>query len=382
MARALQQKESRDELGIGSIRDAIAETLFPGTSTLHTRARYFLFIPWAYQRAAARPSRSGLAERLREEEGDLITCLKVTADDDTKGIIGRDAGAALIRMPSTLYWQGLHVWGIRQVGGSQATIQRLLARRSGPVVRDDDGASLDATALSVWHHSLPPMPSGFPDDATFALSFDEADFLAERLRTEPSTRDSSLAELVGVAADHRAVNNIWDHPHLGSLSPRIRDVVEQGRLFSGLMHGAAWLYNVILAELRGDPPLIDQHRASFARWARDDDAAVATAANWDLAGLWAATGNVPQGASGFVSRWQAYLREFGPDSLVDNPRARNLVASRECAMKGANARTVNTKALDQWGGASATGALDFRWSTARLLLSDIRTGLELADAAN
>ncbi len=34
-----------DELGIGAIRDAIADILFPGTSVLHTRTRYLLFIP-------------------------------------------------------------------------------------------------------------------------------------------------------------------------------------------------------------------------------------------------------------------------------------------------------------------------------------------------
>lgn len=33
-------KESRDELGIGGIRDSIADQLFPGTSTIQTRLRY------------------------------------------------------------------------------------------------------------------------------------------------------------------------------------------------------------------------------------------------------------------------------------------------------------------------------------------------------
>lgn len=41
-------RETRDELGLGSIRNALADLLFPGTTTLQTRARYFLFIPWIY----------------------------------------------------------------------------------------------------------------------------------------------------------------------------------------------------------------------------------------------------------------------------------------------------------------------------------------------
>jgi hypothetical protein len=39
-----KQEGTVDELGIGSIRDALADALFPGTSVLHTRLRYVLFI--------------------------------------------------------------------------------------------------------------------------------------------------------------------------------------------------------------------------------------------------------------------------------------------------------------------------------------------------
>ena len=41
-----KEQNTRDELGIGAIRDALADQLFPGTGTVQTRARYFLFIPW------------------------------------------------------------------------------------------------------------------------------------------------------------------------------------------------------------------------------------------------------------------------------------------------------------------------------------------------
>jgi hypothetical protein len=34
-----------DELGIGSIRDAVADNLFPGISTIQTRAKYFFIVP-------------------------------------------------------------------------------------------------------------------------------------------------------------------------------------------------------------------------------------------------------------------------------------------------------------------------------------------------
>jgi hypothetical protein len=40
---AFREQDTRDELGLGTIRDGFANILFPGTSTIQTRARYFLF---------------------------------------------------------------------------------------------------------------------------------------------------------------------------------------------------------------------------------------------------------------------------------------------------------------------------------------------------
>lgn len=44
-----QERDSRDELGLGAIRDSISDHLFPGTSTIQTRLRYMLFVPWIFR---------------------------------------------------------------------------------------------------------------------------------------------------------------------------------------------------------------------------------------------------------------------------------------------------------------------------------------------
>lgn len=43
--RLLGDQTALDELGIGSVRDAYADLLFPGISTLQTRAKDFVLIP-------------------------------------------------------------------------------------------------------------------------------------------------------------------------------------------------------------------------------------------------------------------------------------------------------------------------------------------------
>jgi hypothetical protein len=53
-----REKGTVDELGLGTIRDAFADRLFPGTSVLQTRTRYWLFVPWLYLRLEARRGRT------------------------------------------------------------------------------------------------------------------------------------------------------------------------------------------------------------------------------------------------------------------------------------------------------------------------------------
>ena len=66
----LNGPDTRDELGVGTIRDALADTLFPGTTTIQTRARYFLLIPWLYQMLEKRRAvRHGLCRgRVADDE--------------------------------------------------------------------------------------------------------------------------------------------------------------------------------------------------------------------------------------------------------------------------------------------------------------------------
>ena len=135
------ERESRDELGVGQVRDALSDTLFPGTSTLLTRARYMILIPWCFMAAG----RSGgtteaIARRVDDFERSLIPALK--ADGDEEGLLGRVAGRGLKDLPSSLYWVALRQFGI--LSSPSLAIQDAIELGS-PTLSDDDegdGASL------------------------------------------------------------------------------------------------------------------------------------------------------------------------------------------------------------------------------------------------
>jgi len=94
-----------------------SDLLVPGTSTIQTRARYFLFVPWIYRNVERRlrskkaAGKDEIAKRLRNDEIRLINYL--ADSDDSEGTIGIDARQTLKRLPSSIYLNGLHAWGIR-----------------------------------------------------------------------------------------------------------------------------------------------------------------------------------------------------------------------------------------------------------------------------
>jgi hypothetical protein len=388
VARALSQSESRDELGVGSVRDALAELLFPGTNTLQTRTRYFLFVPWSFQASARASSPAELRRHVRRTEERLIRALVANSPRREPGIIGRLAGDKLQRMPSSVYWHGLHVWGIRRTVGSEGVIERAMWRARKARIRDDTGEHIGGSEL-IWSPQLPAVPDEFPDGVDLNLGFDEADFLLQSLSTEPATAGSMLATL---AQDKRAATALgaaeraWLYPHLGQLPAEIRSVVEQARRFSLLIKGATLLYNIILSEMDGRAELAEWHREAFDDWAIDAAAAGSRLVDWKLRDLWSielrtdppATlgARVPDLTQQFVGKWLRLVQGRPLRRLADNVEARALIVDRERRMKRGNARTANVRALKQWGGDSGTATLDFRWGVARALLNDIHDGLQ------
>jgi hypothetical protein len=71
-----REKGTVDELGIGTVRDALADLMFPGTSTIMTRARYYIIIPWIYRRQESKKTPSNeIANSARKDEIAVIEAL-------------------------------------------------------------------------------------------------------------------------------------------------------------------------------------------------------------------------------------------------------------------------------------------------------------------
>ena len=378
-----QEKESRDELGLGSVRDSFADQLFPGTSTIQTRLRYMLFVPWIYhfleeQRLPA----ESFANQADLLERNLVQPLMDS--DDLAGVFGKTAGKNLKRLPSSVYWAGLGVWGIRLTPFSQDEYHRridevyrrrhtLKALEKHAKARGDDVDQEQRMATPSWHPRLPEPPEEFPSKVDFALSREEAEFIRDRIQVACPNSLLSFLVLHCEPADTHAP---WAHPDYANFSDQHKELLIHARLFSEVMHGAALSYNVQLAKLRNHDELVAEHQASFNKWTASFPLEEVRA--WSVSRLWELTIDhghsvAPQTRS-FVQQWIDHTRK-SPKDLLSNAEALNLIKRREMKLKGTRSRFRNQRALEQWGGYSGVGRLVYRWPNVETLLNDLYQGM-------
>jgi hypothetical protein len=381
LLRSLEEPGTVDALGLGSVRDAFSSLLSPGTSTIQTRLRYFVFLPWIFARLEEqRVPPAEFARRLRDTEARLIDCLRHLGPN--QGVLGYSAGRELKRLPSEAYWGGLGSWGLRRLDLSLAEYGKRAAAlgRLRPD-RDDDG-NATKRAVSMWASMPGPPPDFLEIELTFDLSPEEAQLLVDHIRQRhPGTLLAVMCGQPGLVLD---TDFPWDLPAAG-LPQRLHEVLRHAQCFSELTVGPQHTYNVLLAQKAREEfgwdtsELEARERGHLDDWAtligeRHDELR-----DWvdDLAGFWAFL-------AGFDSV-SAATREFvdvlvtrsmtNPAGLVDDPVVHGRIRDREIRLKANRARLAHRSALESWNQAPFGGQLNYRWPITRSYLTDIAAGL-------
>lgn len=194
------EKGVRDEIGFLSLHQAFADHFFPGTSVLHTRLKYALFVPWLLQASG------GDEKKLNDLELRLTKRLYSACGEDARVIGGSLKNRLPAQPASTIYWSSLSRWEIlapqvSKASGRRAILSRLaLSQRKGKEHRGDDG-DVDSSAECFFDPDLPACPASLltcETSQTFSLSDIERDYLREKL-SALKTQDghlSLLAEMV------------------------------------------------------------------------------------------------------------------------------------------------------------------------------------------
>lgn len=370
------QQESRDELGIGQIRDVFSDALFPGTSVLLTRARYFLIVPWTFVYAARGRSGDKLRTHAEYLERRLIEVLR--AGGDTDGLIGQRAGKNVKILPSAIYWSGLREYGVLR--GDKAPESLLAIVTRGPRAESDE---LALRASGDWDPNLPDPPAGFPDTLPNGLDLapEEASWLRERILT--AVPGTLLADLLAAGGSPDQDSPApWQDSVAANCSPEVKEVLNHAELFSLAIRGAALLYNLQIGEryegerlTRVDDP-VERHREAYEDdWLVEVSELSGRLVAWDRQDFWRRVliGNPRVNARTriFVDAWVDAIVDERVVSGVTDGSLRQLVADREKAIKRAQSRLVNDKLLLTWSGESGSGRLTYRWPVVRRIVTDI-----------
>ena len=343
-----------------------------------------LFVPWIYQRLEnKRISAANFGSQADRDERALIIPLS-RLEEDSAGTFGKNSREKLKRLPSSVYWSGLRRWGIHEMSCSQEEYHRRVdelyrarAESSERGYQEKNQGDMGDTSANKssqsWHSSLPAPPPNFPDEATFALTCQEASFLRDRIQC--SCKGSLLAWLT-LHSEPAKVSAPWEHPDYAKFPDDLKELLTHARLFSYTMHGAALLYNYLLAKERADNGLQSQHHDNFVAWftalPRQD------IKTWSLDRMWGLTARPDYSISlktrRFVEQWIALIRQSS-GTLLTSKEACTLIRAREIALKGPRSRFKNRRALEQWSGYAGTLRLVYRWHNVQIILNDLAQGL-------
>lgn len=390
----LKEQGVVDELGIGVIRDSFSDRMFPGISTIQTRAKYFTLIACLIKRFEGKLGftrfKQSLEQYLDEQQ---ITCriklIERYGDQwRNRGIIGGSFGVdrhrGVARKPSSVYWTGLRAFGMIPPAITLAELSRRLTDkryRLKMVLEEttlDRGDDLDADDRSRPRIIAPKVPEDYLDDLDIAMTEEEATFLHRQIT---ATRPKSL--LGQILLDPEALDQVLklpsaafddfaELPFIRTLKhPELIRTVQHARDFWRILEGAHIRYNCLLQGRFGTKDRKDEFEEAWQEWR---EKVSPFPENWDTGFLWEI---VSQRGS---QVWR-YTRDFIEDWIQETRKGAhdvshcdNLVIKQERNNKRARARlrsANHSDSVDSWIGLDV---LNYRLPQVRRIVQDIYEG--------
>jgi len=377
----LTEDGTLDELGIAPIRDGFADLFFPGTSTIQTRAKYFLIVPYALDSISRQPD-TGADAMLRRLDDIERRCAKILVDENADGAIGRrtiQSGGWVKRPPSAIYWAGLRRFGIFTQQNMSLTeyarVSSAIRRRKQELKkmgsRNDDshefgGDDVDAGALfSTTFWKLPVYSEKeWINNLTMKLTADEAIFLKSQI--EFTQKDSFYAYILENNLSNitllKSFTDLNDANITRSFPEQLQKDISMALSFANFIIGIYARYNIVVS----DGENVDANR------------------EWEVYNA-----NIAKNTSIDIDAVHARLNFYNPGLILFLKTVQNLLISgniseldecirkREEHLKGrtrAKMNNVGKNLKDRWIG---NGWLEYRFGNAMTIARDIFDGLEV-----
>jgi len=375
---ANSDQDTRDEIGFLLLHQGFADRFFPGTSVLHTRIRYALFVPWLFQRAASNRRRGAdLDATIRHLLIELAIRLKQLGKEPQDVIGGDKLRQLTSQPPDRVYWSALRTWGILLPGvESRATALRRLDAGARSSALDDDGGKLNDEATEVFV-TLPPPPTGWESDKTplhFKLLSAERKFLCNKLRLLTRSGDNAPSLLARIVEAGRSFEGT-----LASLPKELDAYADAAdKLALRVARDAAALAAIgravygALVELllagdggRDDRTFQDQLHTHFAEYGE-------AAAHCDLDAAEKLLPDLPLHVKTVLRETQAYVRRETPESFSCLHDSYKTAEKQRKSSRRARLLETAVQRRAEWNpDRHNTSPLHYRWKVVRQMLADL-----------
>lgn len=385
----LREPGTLDELGIGQIRDAFADLLFPGFSTIQTRAKYLITVPRIFRdyhlMTKTEKKRIRLVEYLKVQENEVARKLVEKHGSEEEGIIGstRIATGGVTRRPSSVYWNAYRQFGIIKTDASLSEFCREYEKED--ISRHHVTELEDGTDDEIHHAVQVKIPSYDPlwmKELSLELTHEEADFLYQYIMQSYHIAESVPSQLLKHDLLDKALEEEYSSLEAlsvllnneQSVSSICKDTLKLANEFSLAMEGPHIRYNIILARKNGFENSVAKYTNEYAQWKAEvlgKNLFYEHAEDAWLSGAKREHSRPFKGrTTGFVKSWSALVRSGASDEVLDE-----LVEKQAIDNKKERSLLRKKVVNEGWIGIRR---LDYRWFYVRKILIDIQQGIKNA----
>ena len=395
-----------DELGIGMIRDAMSNKLFPGFSTLYTRAKYLFITPYIISDREVKQGRKQTGQdyfRNAEVETNrlIIDFYAEHQDRATESYFGKDKkDGNLKRQPSEIYWNGILQLHLLETEGSidqllsdrRSLVDELLSKNRGDDTTQEQGENAQTSCVNV---SFDPHWQEYMKEDGLSLTKTEAETLRDRL--QKYTKNSLLAALVSdkelfslytSASDESKISNYIDNPFIHFVETAI-DKIKNEKLRHNLvmahdmalfLYGAHIAYNIQLWSKANAPEIfINEIRSEGIQWLGTLTSRMLNSEEFNIMDCFEGT-NLKSPTRRFLMDMQGLVRATSNWNEIENELCR-LAEKQERWNKKLKSRfvkmdkeqVVEGMEKPQWLGLRL---INYRYQATLSIMNDIYQGLE------
>lgn len=250
-----------DELGIGRIRDAFADRMFPGISTLQKHMKYFSLMPQLYRRATEkrynRPSEVK-AEVIRLER--IMTKNLYEGSKDKRGItgsdmIGKNRTNYVKYDPAYIYNSGLQTFEILRssqlynliYSASKALYSSPKASKSKDEDTDDDAG--EKSGLYQFC-SFPNVDYDFTQKCSLDLTAEDKTFITDHILKAEACKGTLLRYIVDNS--DFAIAERFEQISSAQLPSDLAEIQDLAKRFADFMYMVHIRYNYIFSQYEDD----------------------------------------------------------------------------------------------------------------------------------